>query len=239
MMEDNPLTIQEQERYALDTYVKQREKMSGSFRSEMNKTMNKETIFGGLAGGLAIGVIVGFIYGQTNARVPERDESGRITEYKYSSKKMATSVLQVIAGAVLAALLLSSVKVTIDSKKNRGRAEEMSFETFKKMFKAPLKTYRPETEEKIPPFRKARATALILNNLPKSEVCRLQHLAKDGLTRDEKGNFTVSQEAIAAASQIISNFIDYNPEVGYNVIRVMRGDYPTTYFLPSFHQKTR
>ena len=239
-MEDNPLTIKEQESYALDTYVKQREKLYDSFRKKMNKTMTKETLLGGMLSGLAIGVIVGTIYGQTNAHVPERDENGRITEYKYDGKKMAVSMLEIIAASLLAALALSGTKTILDSKTNRKRAYKMSFETYRKAFKPSLQNCRPENEEHIPPFRKARATALILNNMPQTETVRLRHLATNGLVRDDKGNFYISNEAIAAASQIISNFVDYNPELGFNVMRILRGDEPITYFLPSLtKQKTR
>ena len=76
--------------------------------------------------------------------------------------------------------------------------------------------------------------------MPQTETVRLRHLATNGLVRDDKGNFYISNEAIAAASQIISNFVDYNPELGFNVMRILRGDQPTTYFLTSLtKQKTR
>ncbi len=239
-MEDNPLTIQEQEHYAIDNYVKQRSKMSGKFRKQINKTLNKETLIGGTLGGLAMGVVIGAMYGQINAQVPEYDASGHVIEYKYDGKKMSESMLSVIAGALLVTLAASGIKILAESKRNYALAEKLAFNTFRKSFKPALQAYRPQDQQHVPPVNKARATALVLTNMPSSELTRLQELAESALIRDDNGNFRINEETIATASQIISNFIDYNPEVGYNVLRIMRGDEPVTYFLPSFHkQKTR
>ena len=234
-MDDDPLTIEEQEKYSMDNCLAQRNKIAVSFSKRFNKTNSKETLLGGAAGALVIGLIFGGMYGQTTARVPVRNENGRIIEYKYDGKRMAKGFLETIAYTMLAALALSGIKILADTKRNRKDAEKMATDTIKQYFKKPL-----EINEDIPTLRTMRAVALILSNMPLTEVAHLRALASSGLTRDKNGDYFIKPENIAAASQIISNFIDYNTEIGYNVLRIMRGDQPTAYFLASFkEQKTR
>ena len=234
-MEDNPLTIEEQEKYAIDNCIKQRDQIAVSFGKRLNKTNIKETLLGGAASALIIGMIFGGIYGQTEARVPVRNSNGRITEYKYDGKRMTQAMLKTIAYSMLAILALSGVKILADTKRNRQDAIKLATNTLQQYFKKPLKT-----NDDVPPLRTVRAIALILSNMPPIEVDRLRALAVSGLTRDKDGCYSVKPESIAAASQIISNFIDYNTEIGHNILQIMRGNQPIEYFLTSFkEQKTR
>ena len=234
-MEENPLTIEEQEHYAINNVIKERDKMSGALRTKMNKITQKETLLGGLAVGFAIGIIVGTIYGQSKSYIPVKNTRGRVIEYKHSGTQMTKAILETIAASLLAAMGLSGIKLATEASRNRDWAEKLATNTLKSYFDVPLNK-NADTQ----PDRIVRAMALVLNNLPQTSIYRLHQLAKSGLKCDANNRFSVSDESITAASQIISNFIQYNPEVGYNVLRIMRGDKPTTYFLPSFsNQKTR
>jgi hypothetical protein len=144
--------------------------------------------------------------------------------------------VKTVAVSILLMLGVAGIKTLTDKKRNHNRADTLAQNVMNSYFEGPLMNYKGESETK---FRNVRAAALVINNMPESELNRLRALALDSLECDELGHYSVRNHAIASAAQIISNFIAYNPELGYNVLRIMRGEEPTTYFLTSIQQKTR
>lgn len=236
-MEENPLTIQEQEKYALDNYTSQHTKMSNLFIKQMNKRSIKETLLNAAVSALGMGLVIGAIHGQTNAYVPVHSTQGRVIEYKYVSKIMAKSILDMIAVALLVSLVISSIKITIDAKRNSKKAKKLANDTLGKFFIASIDA----TGNNVSPLHIKRAAALILNNMQPSKLEQLRTLALSGLVCDENGHYSIKPENIAAASQIISTFINQHMEIGFNVYRIIkRGQQPITYFFPRLmEQKTR
>ncbi len=230
-------SIKNEEQVVLDKYIAEREKLSKSLTTRMNKNTTRDTMIEGVIGGLVAGLVVGLLVGETKGHTPVKNESGRITEYRINGKQAVKYSLQAIAATLLIVLAAAGAKALADIVQNRESAQKLAADTYKKYFSGPLSKYaQPDTETPI--MREICAAALILNNMPETEVVRLRHLASGHLTRAISGRITINDSAIDSASQIIANFIEYNPEVGYNVMRIMRGDKPTTYFLPSM-QKTR
>ena len=238
-MQDNPLTIEEQERYAIDNYAKQRENMSGALRKQINKTMNRETLINGVASAVAIGFVLGTIYSQANAHISRCDENGRKAEYKWTGRQMTESILKVVSIALLASFILSGVKAMIDSNNNNSQAKKLAFDTFRKSFDSSLNKYLPKNQQALP-LHETRATAMILANMSQTDIDHLQELAKTGLIRGINGNFSISQEAITATTKIVSDFVNANPDIGINICKIMHGEKPTTYYLTNLDtQKTR
>lgn len=227
---------EEEQRKALNKYSDERKKLSKVFVRTMNKQTRKDHLIEGSVGGIVIGLLFGFIVGQTSGRVPHRDATGRVVEYKYDGKKTLDATLKALAGAVLLMLGLTEVKIIIDKNRNQTWADTLANDTMKKYFDLPLKNYKTDNDT---PVRNIQAAALIISNMPQSELDRLRAFATNALVCNDYGLYSVQNDAITAASRIISNFIDYNPQIGYNVLRIMRGEEPTAYFLTSTQQKTR
>ena len=60
-----------------------------------------------------------------------------------------------------------------------------------------------------------------------------------GLGCNNNGYYSIDKAVIQETSKIISNYIDYNTELGHNVMKIMRGEQPNTYFLTNLQQKVR
>lgn len=230
------MDILTEEEIAYNSFLDERNKMSNDFARIMNKQTRKEHFIEGALGGTILGLLFGFIAGQTVGRVPEHDANGRVIEYKYNGHKAMDAMWKTVAVSILLMLGVAGIKTLTDKKRNHNRADTLAQNVMNSYFKGPLMNYKGETETK---FHNVRAAALVINNMPESELNRLRALALDSLECDELGHYSVHNHAIASAAQIISNFIAYNPELGYNVLRIMRGEEPTTYFLTSIQQKTR
>ena len=235
-MEDNPLTIKEQEYYAISNYTEQRDMLSKSFVKKMNRQSLKDNLAGGLIGGTIIGVMFGAMAGQNMARVPVREENGHVVEYRFDANQFAKPLLTILSASILLSLILSGAKTISSNKQNQGIASNLSDNTYKRYFQEPLKKFSNNTSTI---FQSMRAAVLIINNLPETERNRLQMLAKSGLTQDKNGKYSINDQAIETASHIISNFIQYNEEIGYNIVRIMHGEDPTTSFLTNQKQKIK
>ena len=235
-MEDNPLTYKEQEQNVFYYHTEQHQIMSNSFFKRMNKNSYKEHIKMGLFAGTIAGLMFGFMYGKTKANTPVRDKDGHVIEYKYDGKIMSKAMLEILAAALLIALVISGGKASAERPHNRDLSEELAVKTLQKYFESPLKNYAKEPKVE---FWAVQAAAFIMYNMPESDMAILQSLAVSELTRDANGNYIVPNESIKYASQIISNFMNCTPGITPNVLRIMRGENPQTYILKSAQQKTK
>ena len=224
-----------EEEIAFNAFLDERDKMSNDFVRVMNKQTSRLNLIEGLAGGAIFGLIFGLLAGQTLGRVPARDEQGHVIEYKTNNNKALNIALKTIAATILIALGAVGIKTIEDKKRNQIWSDKLASDTLNKYFNSSLKNYQANN---LKTSHSVRAAALIINNLPESELNRLRALALDGIDINEHGYYTVRDSSVKTAAAIISNFINYNPEIGYNVLRIMRGDDPTTYFLHNA-QKTR
>ena len=235
-MEDNPLTYNEQKQNVFYYNTEQHQTMSSGFLKRMNKNSYKEHIKIGLIAGTISGLMLGFMYGKSKADIPVRDKDGHVVEYKFDGKVMSKTMLETLAAALLVVLAISVGRASTERTHNHDLSEELAVKTFKKYFESPLRNYAKEPKLE---FWTTQAAAFIMYNMPESDITTLQSLAVSELTRDTNGNYTVSDEAIKYASQIISNFMNRTPGVIPNVLRIMRGENPQTYILKSTQQKTR
>lgn len=235
-MEDNPLTFEEQEKFALENYDKERIKMSDALYKPMQKKSRKDALLESVAGGALLAIISALLLSQTYARTPQYDPETKITEYKFNKKRMSEAMLKSIVICTLVMLSYFGVRCIAYSQENHGKSDMLRDDVFAQYFGKALMKYKGQTHILL---SAERAAALIINNMLETEVARLHALATDGLVHNKNGHYYIRDENIAAAAQIISNQIRYNKALENAVIQIMHGREPTTYFIAGLHQKTR
>ena len=236
-MPNKNVNIKTEEDFALDKYAAERDKLSGEICKTATKRARLFNMASYVGGSAVLGLMMGILFITTHSNKLVRDKEGHVVEYKAVRGKLAETTLLLIATILVASLAFSELTTCLDKKANRLSALKLANNTFKDIFGKSLQSYMPDEHVHM---RTVRAAALILNNMPEVELNRLRALAMSGLNCDANGKYSISSESITTASHIISNFIGYNPELGYNIVRIMRGDEPTTYFLPSLmKQKTK
>lgn len=236
-MPNKNVNIKTEEDFALDKYAAERDKLSGEICETATKRARSLNIASYVGSSAVLSLMMGILFITTHSNKLVRDKEGHVVEYKAVRGKSAETTLLLIATILVASLAFAELRTYLDKKVNRLSALKLANNTFKNIFSNSLQAYMQDEHIHT---RAVRATALILNNMAETELNRLRALAMSGLDCDINGKYSISSESITTASQIVSNFIKYNPELGYNIVRIMRGDEPTTYFLPSLmKQKTK
>ena len=172
-MENDPLTIEEQENFVLDHFVKQRANLTKQIAKPMNKRSLKNNAIAYSVGGVLLGLMSGIILTDTNSDVAVRDQSGHVIEYKTDYQKATKTMLATLAGSILIALGLFGLTSASDAKDNHHLAEKLSIDVFKKTFTKALEKYVAPKEYS---FSVLQATALILNNMAPYEIHELRKL---------------------------------------------------------------
>ena len=230
------VTVAYFENCALDEYNNQRDVLAHDIAKKINKKTIKNNLVEGLVAGTLIGTTFGIVAGQNMARVPVYDANEHVTEYKFDVKKMPQPLLNMLTFTILVALGLSGIKTATNLVSNRKHANKIASNTYFQYFEKPLNFHQTSPDMRS---REKRAAALIINTLPATECARLQALALAGLKQNEDGQYYVDNTVIDAASQIISNFIRYNPNVAENISCIMHGRSPITYFLNRAKQRNK
>lgn len=226
-MENDPLTFEEKKEYASKHHEVQRRKMSAAFAKNMNKNSFKNNLITYSIAGFVFGNVFGFMSGNNKAQVPVRDQQGHIIEYKFDMHTMTKVMYTTLAAVMLFSLLMMGVHNIKDKWCNSDWADILADDTFKRSFGAALKEF--EIDPKMH-SRAIDARVFIMYNMPTSDLNALQDLALSGLQYDSRtGHYKIEQSAIHKAANIISTFINSHSEIGYNVIRIMRGDKPLDY----------
>ena len=222
---------------AFNKYYTQRNKLSKKMLKHMNKMSRKEHLSRGLISATIAGVVFSVMPDKAKANVPQQsDANGKIIEYKVGNKLMNATMFHTLTLALLIGLGISGVKIVSVNTKNRDQCENLANDTLERYFAKPLKYYIKDPQMR---FRTSRAIAFIVNNMPASDIARLHSLAVSELSRDSNGHYFVKDTAVTQASQIISEFIDQNPDVGYNIVRIMHGVVVKTFMLPLVARKIR
>lgn len=239
MPKQNTKTLTD-EQMAIRKYYTERKKASDIICKQMNKQIRSDNIKGGLLGGAALGIVVGALIGDTHARVPIYNTKENVVEYSFDANKLCGIVLQSITIALIATLAVTQIKTKSDIDKNHFKIDKKIKDLYTKYFNKSIKSIGTlGSDVPCPYVVYTRAAALIINNMPESEIARLRAFATSCLIRDKDGNYTIQDKYIDTAAQIISNFINYNPALKNGVQDVLRGDHPQTYFLTQTIQNTR
>ena len=222
---------------AFNKYYTQRNKLSKKMLKHMNKLSRKEHLSRGLISATIAGVVFSVVPNKAKANVTQQsDNNDQIIEYKVGNKTMNATMFHTLSLALLVGLGISGVKMVSVNTKNRDQCETLVNDTLERYFAQPLKYYIKDPQMR---FRTLRAIAFIINNMPQSDIARLHSLAISELSRDSHGHYFVKDHAVDQASKIISEFIDQNPEVGYNIVRIMHGVVVKTFMLPMVARKIR
>ena len=227
--------IKKEEQIALDNYIAERKKLSDEMCQKISKSTHIENVFGGLASGAILGLVFGLLFSSTVGKKPVFDENKHVIEYKTDYKELSKSLLIAIATMLSASLAFAELKTYMDAKTTHIWTSEVSNDIFKRMFNKSLQQY--VVDEKVQ-TRAACAAALILNNMPPAKLETLRELAMKSFITHINGDLSINDTYVEKASNVISDYINMNTELGYNILRIMRGDEPSTYFLPGL-QKTR
>lgn len=226
-MEQDPPTLEEKKQYASKYHQAQHDKLSAAFTKKLNKNSFKNNLIKYSIAGFVFGNVVGFMLGHSKAQVPVRNSQGHVVEYKFDMHKMTKVMYTTLAAIMLLSLLMMGVHDIKDKWCNSDWGDILADDTFKRSFDAALKEF--ETDPKML-SRAMDARVLIMYNMPTSDLKTLHDLALSGLKYDsETGHYKIEQSAIHKAANIISTFINSHSEIGYNIIRIMRGDKPLDY----------
>ena len=202
------------------------------------KRLNSASRTDNMLGGMIIGSILGAVFGVMNSWIEntEQKHNSHSVVQMSNTGETTDNILRSIAIAVLLSLGVSGLKSIEDKDRNYTLSARLASNTFKRFFDDPLLNYYSNATN----YSRNRylAAAFIINNMPVSDVDYLCALAKAGLKKDKFGRYTVYDESLAIASDKISSFIKKNLQIEYNILRIMNGNEPTTYFLHKL-QKTR
>ena len=234
--------ILNEEQAAIKRYKEEEKIISGSICKQMDKTIRKENLMGGLVYGLATGIIFGALAGDNQARQPVYDDAKTIINYEFDANKLADFVLKSIAVAVIAALAIAEFKTRFNIKRNTSNIQKMSDGLLEQYFNTALRRFDPlpNTSLEMSYLVYMRAAALIINNMPDTELNRIHKLIKSDINNVTNGHQVKSVfdlkgygQTTDTVAQIISNHINYNPELKENVLAILHGNKPKTYFLPA------
>lgn len=215
---------------AMENYTTERKKLADEVCKIMNKEQHYNNIIASLGGGATLGLIFGLLFMPIKAQKPVHDENGHVIEYKTDRKEATKSVLLAITTTMLAALAFAEVKSYLDKRMTRIWANELSRNAFQRMFERPLESQGHKIDENTQKYAE-QATALILSTMAEPELDELRHFALQSFLSISKGDMRTGDSFISGASAFISRYLDMNTELNYNVLRIMRGDEPRTYFL--------
>ena len=143
--------------------------------------------------------------------------------------KLTKAELVTLAIMVLVVFAFTGMKNLADKNRNKRWSDDLAHSSIKECFGKSLTIFNNDGKNSDSDAEKRitdidiiiHAATLIVNNLPTTELSRLRALITTGLERDQHGFYRIRKESIDAATQIISNFIQYNPEVGVNVTVVV------------------
>ena len=228
---------------ALDKLYDEQKKMSANFQKTMNKNSIKHNLFEGAVAGTVIGAMFGFMASQTFGKTPVKNEQSKSVVYKFDQANGMDAMIKIFAIMLLVVLGVYGIKTIEDAKRNKTWADILANDTIKRYFIPALGEYTPQMKA-IPSLDKLQtrhinAIALILNNMPNFQINELRKMASNALVMDKNGIYSVHKDAVNAAIKIILDHVVSNNELGYNILRIMRGDEPLTYFLGGKSEKTR
>lgn len=220
---------------AMNAYKNERKKIADTFFTDIQKQTRRDNIISCAIGGAMLGAVFIILVAGTIARDLSYNPKTHKTETKFNKNVFTQSMLRIIATCVLGCLGAFGVKTAKSKKQNRITSIKMANNILKKYFD---KTFAPLGTENMP-LRAATAAALIMNNMHEHDLNKLRTLAADSMFTDNNGNQVLYDECINMASQIISNYVNNNPELAQNVVRIMHGKDPKTYFITKLPQQQK
>jgi len=240
--------IATEEQSAMKNYRNESNKITNEICKRINKKIRSNNLVNGLMGGLAVGIIFGALAGDSRSRKPEYDTNNTIINYTFDANVLAKFMLESLSVAVAIALVIATIKTQSDKKKNQFNIEIMSRGLLDQYFDKSLSEF-DMTNTRLPHVSYlvyTRAAALVINNMPEPELNRIHAFIKSEITMATDGQPITTTPSDAkpygkttnTVAQIISNHINYNPELKENVLAILHGDKPTTYFLKQ-NQKVR
>lgn len=227
--------LRTEENVAFDTYKNERKKIADIFYADLQRKSRKTSLIAGAGGGILLGLIFATLIIDTTARNLSYNPNTKKTETRLDKNILLHQIPRIIAITILCAIGTFGIKTIKNNKQNRIDSLKMANEILKKYFD---KTLSPLDAQNMP-LRATTAAALILNNMNEHDVHKLHTLAADSIFTDNNGHYVLYNDCINIASQMISGYINKNPDLAYNVMRIMRGEEPKTYFVSNQSQKTR
>ena len=230
-----------EEQAAIKNYRDEEQKTSDMIAKPLRRQIRIDNLTGGLVAGLAIGTIVGALAGDPRSRTPVYDDNNQIVSYNFNENKLADFVLKSITIATATALIIAGIKTKFDKKNNKFNIEKMAGGLMDQYFYMALREFDPIVNA---PLKESflvytRATALIINNMPETELNRIRSFISSEIKYAANGQPVISLDdlkpygkTIDTVATIISNYINHNPELKENVLAILNGDKPKTYFLP-------
>ena len=213
-MEDWGLYIPEAEREtAVHKYKKEQQKLAKGTAKHMTKSTTAKILTEYATAGAALGCVLSLLLAPRLTEKPVRDVNGRVVEYKRDAKATSKTTTRLIALSILGALLVSGMFAAGQRADNKRIAKSYNVDS--------------NTAAHI-----QNAAAYIVNNMSEKELKALRDLIIKG-THNIKyfDNFHIQHDAISAASQIITTFINKNPDAKRDIDSIMNGKEPRTYFL--------
>ena len=221
---------------AFDKYKNEREKLATQLYKRIKKLSRCDSAAEILIASILLGGIFGVTLIQTDTKVPVNKKRTQSTEYKIDTKKIPSTILHIITMTALIALMIGCIKGYADSTKNHNIAETLSEEHYKNLFRNVL-SEQYQNDNQLSHL--LRATALVLNNMPESQLERLRWIAETGLTRNINGRYSIKEDSIKESKKIVSDFIARNMELEFAIMQIMRGNSPRTYFLMQAKEKVK
>ena len=229
-MEDWGLYIPEAEREtAVHKYKKEQQKLAKGTAKHMTKSTTAKILTEYIAAGAVLGCVLSLLLAPRLTEKPVRDVNGRVVEYKRDAKATSKTTTRLIALSILGALLVSGMFAAGQRADNKRIAKSMTKDALNKCFEAALQEYNVDSNTAA---HIQNAAAYIVNNMSEKELKALRDLIIKG-THNIKyfDNFHIQHDAISAASQIITTFINKNPDAKRDIDSIMNGKEPRTYFL--------
>ena len=227
--------INKEEKAAIAKYKIERKKISDAFFTDMKKRTIHEGLISGTIGGALFAFILTTLVVSTTARRVSCDKDTHTTKSTLDKNALSKSMPWVIMISIFCCLWVFGNHVTYGTSQDRITASKMAIQVFKQYFDSSLSSMG----SKDMPLRAACAAALIINNMSEQDIAKLRTMAIISLGTNENGNYIIDKSNISIASKMISDYLDKNPELAHNVIRIMRGEQPTTYFITNATQRTR
>jgi len=227
--------LRAEEAAAFGTYKNERKKIADTFYTNMQKQTHRTNLIAGACGAALFGIIFTGLTVNTAANTLMYNKETKKVETKLDKYVLSHYAPWIIAASLLCGIGLFAIKTANDTKQNRIESTKMAGDILKKYFD---KILSPLDAQNMP-LRAATAAALIMHNMQEYDINTLRTLAADSMTKDNNGHYILYNDCVNLASQIVTKYMAQNPDLAYNVMRIMRGEEPKTYFVSNQSQKTR
>ena len=228
--------IPTEKQLASDKFDRERAKMTNGMFRIMKRRSYKNNFVTGICAGGVMGIMMAMLLGYTAGRSPVRDEKGRVASYILDKEKATKAMIKIFAVSVLVCIIASMAQNTTDVRKNRNCADRLSHDVIKRSIEKALNNLG--NVSLVPSETIITVAQLIISNMSDKELLRMRIMAQEGLKIDAHETYTINDVHINAATRIVTNCIENNPELWRNIAMILQGKEPATWFI-SRQQKTK